>query len=306
MPSQMLPNKLLMIDDLHLGRPEVVATYVLLGDQPALVDPGPASTLENLEAGLRERGITPESIQAILLTHIHLDHAGASGSLVRRYPHIHVYVHERGAPHLIDPERLLRSAKRIYGDLMDTLWGEFLPVPADRLTMLRGGETIRLGERSLRVFDAPGHATHHVMYIEEAGGAAFVGDVTGIRMPNSQYVRPATPPPDIDLESWWLTLETLERQHPKMLLLTHFGPAYDPHRHIAEVRRRTALWAEAVGEWVQAGVPDEEQVARLRALAEAELDPAMNPTEVERYSYAASVEMSWQGLVRYWRKRLDQ
>ncbi|NWG22758.1 MAG: MBL fold metallo-hydrolase [Chloroflexi bacterium] len=298
-----LPETIALVDDLHLGRPHVVGTYVMLGDEPAIVDPGPASVLPNLEAGLRQLGLTFGDLRAIVLSHIHLDHAGATGSLVRYFPHLKVYVHHRGAPHLIAPDKLLRSATRIYGGQMDFLWGEFLPVPADNIVTLSGGETIRVGGRTLRIFDAPGHASHHLLYLDETTGAVFVGDTTGLRLPGFSYVRPATPPPDIDLEAWRRTLDTLLGLGPRMLLLTHFGPALDPERHVTEMWQHTLNWAETVRTSLAAAEDETAAAARLAAVADAELGPNVSAETREQYAQAGAVDMSWHGLARYWRKK---
>jgi glyoxylase-like metal-dependent hydrolase (beta-lactamase superfamily II) len=300
-----LPGSIRLIDDMHLGRPLVVGTYLLLGDEPAVVDPGPASVLPSLEAGLAANGLTFGDLRAILLTHIHLDHAGATGSLVRACPHLRVYVHQRGAPHMIAPDKLIRSATRIYGERMDELWGEFLPVPEQNITILGGGETIRLGRRMLRVFDAPGHASHHVLYLDDATGAAFVGDTTGLRMPGFRYVRPATPPPDIDLEAWRQTLDTLLGLQPTALCLTHFGPAFDAERHIAEAWEHTLDWAAAVRASLEQGEDEQAAMQRLVALAEAEMGSDATDEARHQYAQAGAVTMSWHGLARYWRKKSE-
>jgi len=164
MSTHSLPSSIGLIDDLHLSRPQVIGSYVLLGDEPAIVDPGPASTIDTLEAGLATHGLALSDLRAILLTHIHLDHAGATGTLVARCPHLRVYVHERGAPHMVAPEKLLVSATRLYGDAMRFLWGDILPVPAQQITPLQGGETLHLGGRAIQVYHAPRHATHPVVY----------------------------------------------------------------------------------------------------------------------------------------------
>ncbi|MGB9751056.1 MBL fold metallo-hydrolase [Roseiflexus castenholzii] len=303
-PRYGLPETIALIDDLHLGCSQVVGTYVMLGDDPVIVDPGPASVLPNLEAGLKQIGLSFSDLHGIVLSHIHLDHAGATGSLVRYFPHLKVYVHHRGAPHMIAPDKLLRSATRIYGGQMDYLWGEFLPVPVDNIVTLGGGETLRIGGRALRVFDAPGHAAHHLIYFDESTGAAFVGDTTGLRMPGHTYVRPATPPPDIDLEAWRRTLDMLLSLNPRMLLLTHFGPAHDPERHIADMWDHVLRWAETVRVSLERGEEESAAEARLVALADADLgdvDEAMR----RQYAQAGAVEMSWHGLARYWRKRME-
>jgi Zn-dependent hydrolases, including glyoxylases len=300
-----LPENIALVDDYHLGRPQVVGTYVLLGENPVIVDPGPASVLPNLETGLRQIGLEFSDLHGIVLSHIHLDHAGATGSLVRYFPHLKVYVHHRGAPHLIAPDKLLRSATRIYGGQMDYLWGEFLPVPAEAVVTLSGGETIRIAGRTLRVFDAPGHASHHLIYLDEATGAAWVGDTTGLRMPGYTYVRPATPPPDIDLEAWRRTLDMLLALHPRMLLLTHFGPAHDPERHIAEMWEHTTRWAETVRASLERGDDEATAAAQLAALADAEMGADAGEAVRQQYAQAGAVEMSWHGLARYWRKKME-
>jgi glyoxylase-like metal-dependent hydrolase (beta-lactamase superfamily II) len=297
-----LPPDIALIDTLHLGRPSVVASYLLLGDEPALVDPGPASALPGLEAGLAASGLRVEDLSALLLTHIHLDHAGAAGTLVRRNPRLRVYVHQRGAPHMIDPEKLLRSAARLYGDQMEYLWGEFLPTPAENVTALAGGESLSISGRAIDVYDAPGHASHHLLYHRPSDGLLWTGDDAGVRMPGHRYARPATPPPDIDLEAWERTWQQIEALAPSALLLTHFGAYDDPLRHIAELREHTARWSEAVRAGLESGAPEPEQVAMLEALAAAELDSGGE--EAQRlYGEAASVVQCWQGLARYWRKR---
>lgn len=301
-----LPDEIRLVDDLHLGRPHVIATYVLLGDEPALVDPGPSSTLPNLEAGLAAHGLALRDLHAVLLTHIHLDHAGASGTLVARYPHLRVYVHQRGAPHMIAPERLIRSAARLYGDELERLWGEFRAVPEQNMTVLSGGETLRLGGRTVRVFYAPGHASHHVVYFDEGTGAAFTGDTAGVRMPGSSYTRPPTPPPDIDLEGWQRSLDTLRALEPRLLLLTHFGPVHEPAEHIEDYRARLLRWAETVRQGLLSGADEATQIARLQALADAELGAIASPDVYQRYRQAAAVEQSWHGLARYWRKRAER
>jgi glyoxylase-like metal-dependent hydrolase (beta-lactamase superfamily II) len=295
---------ILTIDDMHLGRPHVIATFLLTGAEPTLVDPGPASTLPNLEAGLAQHGYSLGDIRHILLTHIHLDHAAASGTITARYPDIRVYVHERGAQHIIDPERLLNSARQLYGAQMATLWGEILPVPADQVTIVPDGATIALGERRMSAYDAPGHAKHHLVYFEAATGAAFVGDNAGVRLPGFDYVRPATPPPDIDIEQWQQTLDLIAGLAPQTLYLTHFGAYHDAQRHIEEYRARLLRWAEQVRQGLASGADESAQILQLRQLADAELS-AMSEADRALHQQASPGEQSWAGLARYWRKRSD-
>jgi glyoxylase-like metal-dependent hydrolase (beta-lactamase superfamily II) len=301
-----LPADARMIDLLHLGRPHVIAAYLLLGDQPAVVDPGPASTLDTLEAGLAEQGLALADIQTILLTHIHLDHAGATGMLLQRYPHIQVYVHTRGAPHLIAPEKLIHSATRLYGDAMQRLWGPILPVPEPAINVLSGGETLRIGGRTLHVYDAPGHASHHVIYFDERSGAAWIGDTGGVCRPGAAVARPATPPPDIDIEAWQRSLDMLRALDPSVLLLTHFGPAYQPAAYIEDYRATLLHWADTVRIGLSSGADQAAQIAQLDTLAQASLGPNASGEDVALYEQASATALNWQGLARYWRKRAEQ
>ena len=219
------------------GRPRVIACAVLHGPGGvALVDPGPASTLPTLRKHLNEAGIAISDVTTLLLTHIHLDHAGATGTLVRENPRLRVYVHEIGAPHMVDPAKLVASATRLWGDEMDRLWGEFAPVPREAMITVRGGERIEAGGRTLDVAYTPGHASHHVSYFSAETGVAFVGDAAGVRVMPNAYVLPPTPPPDIDLEIWGQSVLTIERWRPETLFVTHFGPAAPSAPHLTELR----------------------------------------------------------------------
>jgi glyoxylase-like metal-dependent hydrolase (beta-lactamase superfamily II) len=252
----------------------------------ALVDPGPESSLPNLVDAIGD-----EPPRAVLLTHIHLDHAAATGAMVRRWPGLEVYVHERGAPHLIDPSKLLASAERLYGDQMQRLWGEIVPVPEANVRALSGGEQV-LG---MRVAYTPGHASHHVCYFHEESGTAFTGDVAAVRIPPANYVVPPTPPPDIDIETWVRSIETVEGWHPQRLALTHWGPVEDPAAHLATVRER--LHEEA---GLARDLSEEEYERRHRErLAERVPDP---DTAAELLQ-AVPPEYQWRGLHRYWSKR---
>jgi glyoxylase-like metal-dependent hydrolase (beta-lactamase superfamily II) len=228
--------------------------------------------------------------RALLLTHIHLDHAGATGVLARRFPDLKVYVHERGAPHLVDPSRLLESAGQLYGDWMDELWGEVAPVPEERITVLRGGETVE----GCRVAYAPGHASHHVVYLHEDSGDAFVGDVAGVRVPPSDYTLAPTPPPDIDLDAWHSSLDALEEWSPERLCLTHFGESDDPGGQIERVRTWLSRWGGRARE-----LEREAWIEGLRADQREEAGDEV----AERLQRAAPPDQLWLGLERYWRKR---
>ncbi|MGO9750006.1 MAG: MBL fold metallo-hydrolase [Solirubrobacteraceae bacterium] len=273
-----------VIDCLHLGRERVIGCWQV-GE--VLIDPGPTSCLPTL---LPELG--DQRPRALLLTHIHLDHAGASGSLVRRWPDLEVYVHERGARHMADPTRLLDSAKRLYGDHMDLLWGEFIAVPESRLRILRGGEHLSFGRDEFEVAYTPGHASHHVSYLCE--GTAFVGDVGGVRISDGGPAIPPTPPPDIDLEAWHRSLELISGWAPKRLAVTHFGAHDEVDAHLTEVADRLDAWAELARE-------HDQQTFTETVLAE--LLAAATPGSMEAYQQAAPLDQIYAGLRRYWQKR---
>lgn len=293
-----------LIDLEHMGRPESVAACLLeTGDGPVLVDPGPASTIAKLNAGLAARGHQLSDLAALLLTHIHLDHAGASGTLAREAPRLQVYVHEAGAPHLADPSRLLGSATRLYGDQMETLWGEFAPVPAQRITPLRGGEQLRLGGRSLEVAYTPGHAWHHVSYFEPASGVAFVGDTAGIFGPRLPVVLPVTPPPDFDLTAWLASIERILDWDPSELVLTHYGPARPPRAHLAALRDGLVAWAGYAKSTLAIEEPDQARVRRFVDRLHGWMEDNAPAALAEQFLAGAGPEACWQGLARYWRKR---
>jgi glyoxylase-like metal-dependent hydrolase (beta-lactamase superfamily II) len=271
-----------VIDLMHLGRERVIGCWQV-GD--VLIDPGPSSCLPGLLDAL---GDAPPRV--VLLTHIHLDHAGATGSLVRRYPDLEVYVHELGAPHLLEPERLVSSARRLYGDDMDRLWGEMLPVPERNLVVLTGGERLLGGE--FEVAYTPGHASHHVSY--RHGEAAFVGDVGGVRITAQTMVIPPTPPPDIDLEAWHESLDLIAAWKPARLAMTHFGPSDEVESQLHEVGARLDAWA---------------QLARARdrdsfiATVHEQIRADAGPELADAYQQAAPAEQLYAGLDRYWQKR---
>jgi glyoxylase-like metal-dependent hydrolase (beta-lactamase superfamily II) len=272
------------IDVLHLGRDRVICAYEVDG---VIVDPGPASCVETLIDRLG-----PTEPRALLLTHIHLDHAGATGVLCRRYPKLNVYVHEVGAPHLVDPSKLLKSAARLYGDDMRELWGEVAPVSEERITALSGGETVE----GFRVAYTPGHASHHVAYLHEDSGDAYVGDVAGVRIPPYDWVVAPTPPPEIDVETWMDSIHRITEWNPQSLRLTHFGQVTNVMDHLH--RLRTAL----VNQAERARMKDEETfIARM----EEELLDASDPATVEAFEQAAPPNQLYMGLKRYWRKKAE-
>jgi glyoxylase-like metal-dependent hydrolase (beta-lactamase superfamily II) len=296
------------VDLNFLGVPEIIATAVLHSRSGvALIDPGPSTTLDHLTAALGRMSISIADVRQILLTHIHLDHAGATGTLVRLNPAIEVFVHERGAPHMIDPSRLLASAGRLYGLDMDRLWGDFLPVPADRIRALKGEERIDAGGRSLAVAYTPGHASHHVTYFDPSTRMAFVGDTAGIRRQGRDHVMPPTPPPDIDLDAWRGSEDRILSWDPDTLFLTHFGPFHGARMHFQDMTERLAAWSRIVRRLLADASLDEEQ--RLNAfMSEAllELKRKVGADEAEQYNRAGRLDYSWQGLSRYWKKRASE
>lgn len=271
-----------VIDVMHLGRPHVIGCWQVDG---MLVDPGPESSLATLLGAIGD-----ERPEALLLTHIHLDHAAATGALVRRWPDLEVFVHERGAPHLIDPSKLLASAERLYGDRMEMLWGEIVPVPEANVRALAGGEDVH----GMRVAYTPGHASHHVCYLHEASGTAFVGDVAAVHIPPSDLVVPPTPPPDIDVERWIESIELVESWRPERLALTHFGSVDEPTAHLRHVRDRLREEAQLAKE-LSAEAYEERHRARVMESADPE-----NAVEL---IHCVPPEYQWRGLNRYWEKR---
>jgi glyoxylase-like metal-dependent hydrolase (beta-lactamase superfamily II) len=293
-----------LLDVNWTGRPRSIAAALLESDgQRAIVDPGPGSTLATLRELLQSRGIGVADLNAILLTHIHLDHAGATGSLVRENPRLTVYVHQLGAPHMSDPSKLLASAARLWPDTLQELFGETLPVPAENLRILQGGETLKVGARKLDVVYTPGHASHHVSYFDDAEGVAFVGDTTGVRIENAPYILPATPPPDIDLDIWDKSMDTILARRPARLCLTHFGYSDHPAAHIAEFRERLHRWAEVAAECQRSAPNEAAALQTFVARSRREMQERLGDAEAEHHAFTAGLKLSFLGLARYLRKR---
>jgi glyoxylase-like metal-dependent hydrolase (beta-lactamase superfamily II) len=276
------------IDLHHQGTERVIGAYLLeTADGPALFDCGPASCIEALRSGLRKNGVALTDVRHLLLSHIHLDHAGAAGVLVREHPALVVHVSEVGAPHLVDPSRLEASARRLYGVHFDALWGELAPVPAENIRVVRDRVV------GLECFPAPGHARHHVCYFG-ADRTLYAGDAAGVRIQPDPIVLPPTPPPDFDLDAWLRTIDEIERLAPERLALIHFGVFDDVARQLSELRDRLKAWTA----WVRDGLSEEEFSKRLREglLAEGEGD-------VDGYERAMPFWQSYAGLKRFWEKR---
>ena len=293
--------KIETIDLNFLGTEQVIASFLLLGDDSAaLVETGPTTCLDSLTGGLRKNGVSPEDVSQVFLTHVHLDHAGASGNLAELLPNATFYVHEVGYPHMVDPSKLLKSASRIYGGRMEELWGEVLPVPEDRLVTLGDGEEIEAAGGVLTTHDTPGHAYHHLAYLEPESGALFAGDVAGIRLPGQSYVRPPTPPPEIDVEAWMQSIETVRGISPEIICPTHFGSYEDVVRHLGELEQRLQDWLLFVEEQMDEEAEREQIAYELKAKGDAEmLAEGASPEESEHYDLAGNYEMLVDGLMRY-------
>jgi glyoxylase-like metal-dependent hydrolase (beta-lactamase superfamily II) len=269
-----------LIDLEHLGTPHVIGAWLV---DDVLVDPGPGSTLDTLLAGLD--GEVP---RVIALTHIHLDHAGATGALCERWPDAEVWVHERGARHMADPSKLMASATRLYGDDMDRLWGDMVPVPAQRLRIMEEGT-----ERGLRFAPTPGHASHHLSYLHEATGTLFAGDTAGVRLPGGPTLGP-TPPPDIDLEAWMDSIALYRSWDPDRVVATHFGAYDDVGGQLDELEAWFDTWSRPARE-----LDEERWVAEYQAWLAARADPET----ITAVQQAAPAVQCYLGLNRYWEKR---
>jgi glyoxylase-like metal-dependent hydrolase (beta-lactamase superfamily II) len=299
-----LASGISFIDLQFQGTPRVIATAVLSGPGGvALVDPGPSSALGALEAGLGRAGISMPDVTALLITHIHLDHAGAVGTLLLENPKLKVYVHAKGAPHLIDPAKLLASATLLYGDAMDRLWGEVLPVPEHALVVLHGGERLEAAGHSLDVAYTPGHASHHVSFLARDARIAFVGDTAGVKVVPDGEVLPPTPPPDIDLEAWHDSLARIEQWSPDTLFLTHFGPSSPPGAHLSELRGGLRMVSRLARASLAREATDQEREAWFVDQCRRELRQRVSDDEARVYEVAGRFDLNWRGLARYWKKR---
>jgi glyoxylase-like metal-dependent hydrolase (beta-lactamase superfamily II) len=276
--------------DLHFGQPRIIGSFLLeTDDGPALFDCGPTTSVAHLKAGLAERGLDLTEIRHLLLSHIHLDHAGAAGVLVREHPWLQVHVSRIGAPHIVNPSRLEASARRLYGTAFDGLWGELAPVPKENVHVV--GERV-LG---LECFPTPGHASHHVSYLAE-DGTLYAGDAAGVRIAPGAFVLPPCPPPEFDLELWLDSIQEIERRAPGRLAVIHFGAFDDVEAHLAALREALASWTKRVED----GMDEDTFVAAARYDV-AQTDPDL----VDEYDRAAPYWHHFRGIERYWRKRRE-
>jgi glyoxylase-like metal-dependent hydrolase (beta-lactamase superfamily II) len=296
------------IDTFYGGRERYTAAYLLDADEPAIIETGPTMSVPHVAAGLHRLGIDSEDLAHIVVTHIHLDHAGGVGRLASVFPKATVWVHERGAPHLADPARLVASARRIYGEQrMASLFGPVDPVPAERLRSLADGDRLEIGARALDVVHTPGHASHQIALADSETGAVFTGDALGIHVPDLPVLRPATPPPDFDVELSIDSIERIRARARSILLFAHFGPIEEVDRICDLAQRRIREWAGVVRLALDTtDDPDEiaeilknEVVKPFETGAQAKLD-------IDRLEVLSSVRMNAAGLIRYWKKRAQR
>ncbi len=293
--------KFYTLDLNFLNTPQVIAAYALLGpDSAALIESGPGSTLPQLLQGLRALGVEPADVRDVLLTHIHLDHAGAAGWWARQGATLHV--HPVGAPHLIDPAKLLASAQRIYGDQMDTLWGEFLSAPAEKVRAVKDGEVITAAGVEIIAIETPGHARHHHVY--RIGDIVFTGDAAGVRLPGFDLLAVPSPPPEFDLEAWQATLERLSALSLQKIYPTHFGEVADPAGHFRRLKPLLREAAEVVRQSMAEGLSRDQIIERYTEWFLVRPEAARLDAEtLERYAKVNSLPMCVDGMIRYWTKR---
>jgi glyoxylase-like metal-dependent hydrolase (beta-lactamase superfamily II) len=304
-PVAALGDGVRLLDLGFMGHAGTVGAYLLAdGDDVALVETGPGSTLGALRAGVAAAGFAMEQLTRVVVTHIHLDHAGASGAVLREAPRATFHVHPAGAPHMVDPSKLLASAARIYGDAMDRLWGAFLPVPAERVRRLADGEAVPVGRRRLVALHTPGHATHHVALHDPDTGDVYTGDVGGVRLGGLRYVRPPTPPPDIDLDAWRASAARLRALRARRLLLTHFGAYDDAEWHLDELLARLFHWAGWLEARLESGEAPDAIVPALERRGAAEVARAGGGAEATAaYELATPSHMTVTGIARWMRTR---
>jgi len=288
-----------------MGEEEIIGSYLLAGgNELVVIDPGPGSMIESLLDAIRQAGFNPQDVTHLLATHVHLDHAGAVGSLVKRMPKAQVYAHSKGVPHLLDTTKVVASATRIYGDRMQQLWGEIESTPADRLHTLEGGDVLTVAGHRLEVHYTPGHAIHHVVFFDVHSGDLFAGDTAGVRLQGVDYVRPPTPPPDIDLEAWSNSIDTIKKLRPDVLYLGHFGATRNAIQHLGRLREQLLSWGDFVLGAMRDGKNEQEILDLLIAHTEPELQRVTDdPNAIKRYEIATNYAMTVQGYTRYWRKK---
>ncbi|WP_236031250.1 MBL fold metallo-hydrolase [Ktedonospora formicarum] len=287
------------------GEHDIIGAYLLAdGGEIALIDPGPGSTSEALLDGIRQAGFDPARVTHLLATHIHLDHTGGIGTLLHTMPEARVLVHSKGASHLINPDKLITSSARIYGERMQELWGSIDPVPEHNVQIINDGDVLTIAQRRLEVHYTPGHASHHIIFFDVHSGDLFAGDVAGVRLQGVDYVRPPTPPPDLDIEAWSASIDTLKRLRPDVLYLAHFGPTSTPIPHLEHLREKLYSWGDFVLHAMRDGLSEGAIIDRLIEHVQPELKRVSSEERtLKRYEIATNYAMTVQGYMRYWRKR---
>jgi glyoxylase-like metal-dependent hydrolase (beta-lactamase superfamily II) len=299
------------IADLGTGGFEAFnASYLIAAAEPALVETGPGADVDGLVEGLTAVGVDPGELAHVVVTHIHIDHAGGAGALLRRFPGATLWVHENGASHLADPERLVASTARTYGeDRMLRLYGETVPVPSERIRALIDGSRIGLGDRTLEVLHTPGHASHHVALFDDLSGSLFTGEASGSHLPWADCYRPALPPPEVDVEAALASIEAIRDRGPSRLLVTHFGAIDEVEEGLDRGAERIRAWTATVRASLERDLDasDEELIELLTAQAREEYEAdSGQPFDLERYDAIGSIGMNARGLARYWRKRWER
>lgn len=288
-----------------LGENEIIGSYLLAGrDELAIIDPGPGSMVDSLLTSIQAVGFDPQEVTHILATHVHLDHMGAAGTLVRQLPRAQVYAHSKGAPHLLDTAKVVASASRIFGERMKLLWGEIESTPQERLSIIEGGDILNIAGRRLEVHYTPGHAVHHVIFFDAHSGELFAGDVAGVKLQDVDYVRPPTPPPDLDLEAWSDSINLVKSLRPDVLYIGHFGAIKNIPEHFDLLREKLNSWGDFVLGAMRDGKDEAEITAMLIEHTQPELlRAARDPHAIERYEIATNYPMTVQGYMRYWLKK---
>jgi len=294
------------IDTRMAGKPTVTSAYLLHDEEPALVETGPTTSIKAVAVGLESLGLGAEDLAHIVVTHIHLDHAGGVGRLARRFPKATIWVHDRGAPHLADPAKLVASATLVYGEeRLRKLFGPVDPSPPDRIRAVGEGDAIRLRGRSLEVLYTPGHASHHVALVDSLSGALFTGDALGIHLPDDRVLRPATPPPDIDVELGLESIERIRKRARSVLLFSHFGPVSEVEELCSIAAGRLRKWADIVREAMRE-TEDLDRIAEILDRGTASEFEGVTSADQSRYDILSDMRMNAAGLARYWKRQEER